>query len=102
MKNIAAKEAELALQIERRQDLPPHDSRREAWRITIHRRDHEIGDLLAMVVPRSSVRQLRRDGLATCCPLGQSVSSSVEGIRTSTTGSRLQPWLRASCQARSI
>src|ERR1700738_3515868 len=64
MKNIAAEQAELALEIERRQNLPADHARREAWRIFIHGRDHEIGDLFAMVVPRPAVRQLRRHVLA--------------------------------------
>src|SRR5216683_621275 len=51
MKNIAAEQAELALEIERRQNLPADHACREARRIFIHGRDHEIGDLLAMVVP---------------------------------------------------
>src|SRR6266480_4534825 len=52
VKNIAAEQPELALQIERREDLPAHDACRKTRRITIYRRDHEIGDLIAMVVPR--------------------------------------------------
>ncbi len=51
MKNIAAEQAELALQIERRQNLPPHDGCGEARRVLVHRRDHEIGDFIAMIVP---------------------------------------------------
>src|SRR4029077_15191718 len=64
MKNIAAEQAELALQIERREDLPPHDACRKSRRIAIHGRDHEVGDLVAMVVPRSALGQFRRDVLA--------------------------------------
>src|SRR5258705_6797239 len=64
MKNVAAEQAELALEIERRQDMAANHARREAWRILIHGRDHEIGDLFAMVVPRPAVRQLRRHVLA--------------------------------------
>src|SRR5258705_2712397 len=56
MKNVAAKQAELALEIERRQDLAADHACREARRILIHRRNHKIGDLVAMVVPRASVR----------------------------------------------
>src|ERR1700731_2613189 len=64
MKDVAAEQAELALQIERRQDLPADHARRKARRILIHRRDHEVGDFVAMVVPRSALGQLTRAGLA--------------------------------------
>src|SRR2546423_2727519 len=56
MKNIAPNQPELALQIQRREDLPAHYTCRETRGILVDGRDHEIGDLLAMVVPRSAVR----------------------------------------------
>src|SRR5258706_5488419 len=64
MKNIAAEQAELTLQIERRENLPADDACRKTRRVTIHGRDHEIGDLVAMVVPRPALWQFRRDMLA--------------------------------------
>src|SRR5271155_4522326 len=64
VKNIAAEQAKLALQIERRQDLPPDHACRKTRRIFIHRRDHEIGYFIAMVVPGSAAGQLWRDMLA--------------------------------------
>src|SRR5258706_2262949 len=64
VKNIAAEQAELALQIERREDLPADHACRKTRRITIHGRDHEIGDLIAMVIPGPALGQFRRDVLA--------------------------------------
>jgi hypothetical protein len=51
MKNITANEAELALEIERREDLARNNRRFEARRIGFDRVDHEIGDRLARLVP---------------------------------------------------
>ena len=63
VKNVAADEAEGALEIERRHDLPPEHRTLEVRRMAVDRRDHQVGDRLAMVVPRS-IRQFRRDVLA--------------------------------------
>ena len=64
MKNVAADEAEFALEVERREDLARDDRRLEAGRIRFDRVDHEVRDRLASLVPRAPVRQLRRDMLA--------------------------------------
>src|SRR6202166_5484689 len=64
MKNIPTEQAELPLQIERRENLPADHACREAGGIFVHGRDHEVGDLFAMLVPGLAVRQLWRDMLA--------------------------------------
>ena len=64
MENVAADEAEFALEVEGREDLARDDRRLEARRIGFDRVDHEIGDRLARLVPRAPVRQFRRDMLA--------------------------------------
>src|SRR6185369_7066295 len=64
MKDVAAEQAELPLQIERRQYLAADHACRKARRVFVHRRDHEVGDLIAVIVPGLSVRQFRRDMLA--------------------------------------
>src|SRR3982750_1028845 len=64
VEDVAAQKAELPLEIERREDLAAEYAGSEARCVFVHSRDHEIGDLVAMVVPGSAVRQLRRDGLA--------------------------------------
>ena len=64
MKNVAADEAEVALEVERRQDLAGDDRCPEAGRVSLDRLDHQVGDRLARLVPRAPVRQLRRDMLA--------------------------------------
>ena len=51
MKNVAAEQAELPLEVERRQHLAADHACRKARREFIHRRNHEVGDLLAMIVP---------------------------------------------------
>src|SRR4029079_4398139 len=63
VEDIAADQAEIAFEIERALDLPAEHRRLEARRETVDRRDHEVGDFLAVVVPGFSVRQLRRDVL---------------------------------------
>ena len=64
MKNIAADKAELALEIERREDLARDDRRLEARRVRFDRVDHEVRDRLSRLVPGAPVRKLRRDMLA--------------------------------------
>ena len=101
VEDVAADEAEGALEIERREDLPPEHRALEVRRVAVDRR-------------RSSGRRPSRDAsshdepsgssgatcwqnrLATCCPGGASVSSSVDEITISTIGSRDQPCVRAS------
>ncbi len=58
------KQAELPLEIERGEHLPADHACRKARRVLVDGRDHEVGDLLAIIVPGFSVRQLRRDMLA--------------------------------------
>src|SRR5208283_5357996 len=57
-------EAELAFEIERTQYLATDYARGEAGRVALDRRDHQVGDSVAALVPRLAVRQLRRDVLA--------------------------------------
>ena len=64
VKNVAADKAEVALEVERRQDLSGDDGRLEARRVSLDRVDHHVGDLFAGLVPRPPVRQSRRDVLA--------------------------------------
>src|ERR1043166_5178921 len=59
VENVAADEAESALEIERRENLPAEHRPGKIRRVTVDRRDHQVGDLIAMVVPRGAVRQLR-------------------------------------------
>ena len=51
MKNVAADEAEVALEVERREDLAGDDRRPEAGRIRIDCIDHEVRDGFARLVP---------------------------------------------------
>jgi hypothetical protein len=57
--NIASGKAKDSFQIEGRQGLTPDDGGLKSVRIIIDGRDHEIGNLFAMVVPRGAVRQDR-------------------------------------------
>ena len=69
----------------------PSTERFEARRMAVDRGDHQIGDLVAMIIPGSAVRQFRRDMLAEqagdMLALRREVSSRVEGISISTIGS---------------
>ena len=95
VKDVAADQAEGALEIERRHDLPAEHRAFEIRRMAVDRRDHQVGDRLAMVVPDdpsgSSGATCWQNRLATCWPGGASVSSSVDEITISTIGSRDQP-----------
>src|SRR5215510_1079156 len=64
VKDVAAEQAELPLEIERGQHLPTDDTSCKTRREPIDGCDHEIGDFLAMIVPGFSARQFRRDVLA--------------------------------------
>ncbi len=55
MKNVAAEQPKLTLQVERRQHLTADHARRKTRRVFIHCRDHEIGDLVAVIVPRPAI-----------------------------------------------
>src|SRR5689334_11742144 len=64
VEDVAADQAEIALEIERALDLPPEHRGLEARREAVDGPDHDVGDFLAMIVPRSAVRQFRRNVLA--------------------------------------
>ncbi len=49
--DVAADQAEVAFEVERRLDLAADDEVLEPWRELVHGRDHQIGDFLAMIVP---------------------------------------------------
>ena len=51
VEDIAAEQPEMALQIERRQRPAGRSRCGEARRVLVHRRDHQIGDLVAVIVP---------------------------------------------------
>jgi len=57
MHDVPAGQAKDALQIERRQDLPRNDQGRKSRRITIDGGNHQVGDLVAMIIPRRAARQ---------------------------------------------
>src|SRR5437868_2092924 len=56
MKDVAADEAEGAFEIERREDLPAKHRALEVRRVAVDRLDHQVGDGLAMLLPRRSIR----------------------------------------------
>src|ERR1035437_4645127 len=64
MKNVAADQAKGTFQIERAHDLPTEHGSPEVRRMTIDEIDHDVGDLVAMVVPGRAVRQDWSDMLA--------------------------------------
>src|SRR4029077_20143873 len=64
MKDVAAEQSELPLQVERGENLPPQHACRKAGGVSVDGCDHEIGDFLAMIVPRPSFGKLRRHMLA--------------------------------------
>ncbi|CEG07277.1 hypothetical protein BN961_00664 [Afipia felis] len=64
MEDVAANQSELSLQVERGEDLAGDDAACEAGRIAVHGCDHQVGDLLAVIVPGFAIRQFRRDVLA--------------------------------------
>jgi hypothetical protein len=76
-------------------DLPPQHALLEARGIAIHRRDHQVGHLLAMIIPGAAIGEDRLHVLAEqarhMSPCGARLSPRVEGISISTIGSRLQP-----------
>lgn len=51
VKDVATCEPELALKIQRAQDLSANDTIGKSWRIAIDSRDHQIGDLVAGLIP---------------------------------------------------
>ncbi|ODS02716.1 hypothetical protein AUC71_13815 [Methyloceanibacter marginalis] len=64
MKDVAADEPELAFQIERAQGLSSHNAVGETGRVSVDRGNHQVGDLVAGLVPGAPVRQLGRHMLA--------------------------------------
>src|SRR5215471_7368117 len=62
--NVATNEAKRSFEIERRQHLPTEDGLLEARRISIHGRDHQIGNFVAPLIPSRAIRQYWRDMLA--------------------------------------
>ena len=64
VEDVAADQAELALEIERRQHPATDDARGEIRRVAVHRRDHQVGDLVPRGVPRHAVGQRRIGMLA--------------------------------------
>src|SRR6478672_11929880 len=59
VEDIAARETEPLLQIERGQGLSAQNAGLEAGRIALNRFDHEVGDFFPMIVPGGAARQLR-------------------------------------------
>src|SRR5262249_61393769 len=64
VEDVAAGESEYLLEVERAQGLAADDACLEAGRVALDGFDHEIGDALAVIVPRRAIRQLRRHVLA--------------------------------------
>src|SRR5215218_11497223 len=64
VEDVAAGEPEDTLEVERRERLAGDDAVLEAGSVALDGGDHEVGDLLAMIVPGPSLRKLRRDVLA--------------------------------------
>ena len=64
MKDVAAEQAELPLEIQRGQRLAADHARRKARRVGIDGRDHQVGNFIAAIVPRAAIAQARRDVLA--------------------------------------
>src|SRR5262245_19347393 len=64
VEDIAVRQTEGALQIEWRENLAADHTRAEAGSELIHGIDHEVGDFVAMSVPRFAIGQLRSDVLA--------------------------------------
>jgi hypothetical protein len=57
LNNFATEQGVLALKVERRQHPLPDHACRDTRRLSVHGRDHEIGDLRAMIEPRAAVGQ---------------------------------------------
>src|SRR5215813_13422163 len=64
VEDVAIRQAEDSLKIEWRETLPGDHARFEAWRIRLHRIDHQVGDRFAVLLPRRAVGKLRRNVLA--------------------------------------
>src|SRR6266568_492858 len=64
VEDVAADEPEGLLQVEWAQRLTADDARLEARSVALHRVDHQVGHLLAMIAPGAAVGELRRDVLA--------------------------------------
>ena len=62
--DVAVDQAEIALQVERRVDLPRDDAAGKARRIGVDRGDDMVGRRLPRIVPAAPVGQLRRELLA--------------------------------------
>ena len=60
VEDVAAGDAEAALQIERRQHLPVLDDRADVRRVLLDQRDHAVGERLAQFVPRAFAQRVRR------------------------------------------
>src|SRR5262249_11105484 len=58
VEDVAADKAEGALEVERREDLPPDHRTAEVRRVAVDRVDHQVGDRLAVVVPGRAVGEL--------------------------------------------
>jgi hypothetical protein len=86
----------LPLEVERRQNLTPDHTCPKAGRVTVDRRDHEIGDRLAMVVPGAPVGEFRGDMLA------KKARDMLARRREAVVQRRGDQSSRACCQARSM
>ena len=64
MEDVAADQAEDALQIHRRQHLSSQHRLLETRRVLVDRRDHQVGDFVAMVVPAAATGKFRLHLLA--------------------------------------
>jgi alkanesulfonate monooxygenase SsuD/methylene tetrahydromethanopterin reductase-like flavin-dependent oxidoreductase (luciferase family) len=111
VKDVAADEAEGALQIERAHDLPARAPTFEVRRVAVDRLDHQVGDLFAAIVPGFSVGQVRRDMLAEQARdmlalrrervvERRRITTSTTGFSTSHAGARIEISLLHIAQAR--
>src|SRR5206468_11330734 len=64
VEDVAADQAEAALEVERGVDLPPEHRLGKAWRVRIHGGDDRVGRFLALAVPAPSRSQIIAEMLA--------------------------------------
>src|SRR5687768_13876869 len=64
VEDVAADQAEAALEVERRMNLPPKHRRGEARRVRVHRRDDRVRGFLFLVVPAPPRPQVEAKMLA--------------------------------------
>jgi hypothetical protein len=64
VEDVAANEPARSLEIERTHDLPPQHTLLKSWSIAIHRRNHQVGHLLAVIVPGAAIGEDRLNMLA--------------------------------------